>query len=208
MPRAGFLRLRFAAIMAEHRGLPRSRALAVGLSVAVGAAGCGAVQPRSQAPAPSSVHAAFTGSPPALTALHAQANRLLSGGRRAFKARLSALHGHPVVVNVWASWCPPCRAEFPLFQTASVRFGRHVAFLGVDTLDRAGDARSFLRRYPVAYPNYEDGSGTIEQSLVPTQGVPMTIFIDARGHITYFHQGAYQTERQLRADIERYAEHT
>lgn len=202
MPRAGRLRLRFVPIGTQHRW-----ALVVGLLVALGAAGCGNLQPRSQAPAPRAMHAAFTGSPPALRAVHAQANRLLGGGRDAFKARLEALRGHPVVVNVWASWCPPCRAEFPLFQSASVRLGRHVAFLGVDTLDRAGDARSFLRRYPVAYPSYEDGSGMIEQSLVPTQGVPMTVFIDARGRITYFHQGAYQTERQLRADIERYAVH-
>lgn len=184
---------------------PASTGIAVAVAFAV--AGCGAAQPRNQAPAPSAVHAAFVGSPAALTALHAEGSQLLGGGRRAFKARLSALRGHPVVVNAWASWCPSCRDEFPLFQTAAVRLGRHVAFLGVDTLDQAGDARAFLRRYPVAYPSYEDGSGAIARSMVPIQGVPMTIFFDAHGRMTYFHQGPYRTEQQLVADVARYAEH-
>jgi cytochrome c biogenesis protein CcmG/thiol:disulfide interchange protein DsbE len=112
----------------------------------------------------------------------------------------------PVVVNVWASWCLPCRAEFPLFQVASTRFGRRVAFLGVDTLDAASDAQAFLARFPVAYPSYADPSGAIARSLVPTQGVPITVFLDRAGRVAYFHQGAYRSERALASDIRRYAQ--
>ncbi len=82
-------------------------------------AGCGASAPaRNAAPSPHDVTVAFRGSPPTLAALHGQADRLLGGGLSAFRARLAALHGYPVVVNKWASWCGPCQSEFPVFQKA------------------------------------------------------------------------------------------
>ncbi|MHB8659576.1 MAG: TlpA family protein disulfide reductase [Solirubrobacteraceae bacterium] len=141
-----------------------------------------------------------------MTALHAQRNQLLSGGVGAFKARLSELRGTPVVVNVWASWCGPCRAEFPLFQVLSTRLARRIAFVGVDTLDAGADARAFLVKFPVAYPSYADSSGDIARMLAPTQAVPLTAFIDRAGRTAYFHQGAYARVSDLLRDIRRYAE--
>jgi cytochrome c biogenesis protein CcmG/thiol:disulfide interchange protein DsbE len=170
------------------------------------AVGCGGAQPRSLAPTPAALRAALAGSPPQLAALHAQQSQLLGGGTRALKSRLLELRGMPVVVNVWASWCIPCRTEFPLFQTASALLGRRVAFLGVDTLDAASDARAFLAKFPVTYPSYEDPSGALARSLAPAQGVPITVFIDRSGRVSYFHQGAYRSERDLTRDIRRYAQ--
>ncbi|MCA1690446.1 MAG: redoxin domain-containing protein, partial [Actinobacteria bacterium] len=107
-------------------------------------AGCGEAAPRSAAPTAHQVAAAFAGSPPPLAALHAQANQLLSATTAEVKSRLGALRGHPVIVNVWGSWCGPCRTEFPILQQAAVALGRHVAFLGLDAADNPGNARSFL----------------------------------------------------------------
>src|SRR5919112_852130 len=105
--------------------------------------------PAAAPPAVAAQTAKLEGAPKPLSALHAQANQLLGGGSDAFKERLAALKGYPVVVNKWASWCPPCRAEFPYFQRQAARLARKVAFIGVDSNDNDGDAREFLDEFPV-----------------------------------------------------------
>jgi thiol-disulfide isomerase/thioredoxin len=183
----------------------RLRLLALAVSLVV--AGCGSDPgPPSAAPRPAEARASLAGSPPALRTLHAQSNRLLDGGPVAFRARLRELRGHPVVVNKWASWCGPCRAEFPFFQRLSTGLGKQVAFLGVDSNDSAADARSFLRRYPVSYPSYSDPDQKVAKVLGATVAFPATVFYDARGRLTYIHQGGYATEAKLREDIARYAQ--
>jgi thiol-disulfide isomerase/thioredoxin len=177
------------------------------LALAVVLAGCGSGSgPPSAAPRPVETRAALAGSPPPLRALHAQAGRLLGGGAGAFRARLRELRGHPVVVNKWASWCGPCRSEFPFFQRLSSRLGKRVAFLGVDSNDSDADARSFLRRYPVSYPSYSDPDQKVARVLNATLAFPTTAFYRASGTLSYVHQGAYATQAKLREDIARYAE--
>src|SRR6478736_8786061 len=75
------------------------------------------------------------GAPAPLASLHRQSSQLLPGGPQAFRKRLASLKGYPVVVNNWASWCVPCRSEFPLFQSQAVQKGKKVAFLGVNAGD-------------------------------------------------------------------------
>ena len=164
--------------------------------------------PASEAPAlhPPSAAAAqqeLSGSPSALASLHRQAGELL-GGESALAARLRALRGHPVVINAWATWCPACRGEFSVFASASARYGRQVAFLGVDTNDSAGDARSFLAGHPVSYPSYQSSSSDLA-SLAAIEGMPTTIFINRAGTVINIHPGQYQTEAALQDDIEHYA---
>jgi cytochrome c biogenesis protein CcmG, thiol:disulfide interchange protein DsbE len=154
---------------------------------------------------PLDADAELKGAPPELASLHNQANQLLGGGEKAFEARRSDLLGYPVVVNAWASWCGPCRFEFPFFQREAVRYGKRVAFMGVDVTDNREDAKQFLARYPVSFPSYEDPRGTIARSLVPTAGLPNTAFYDRNGRQTFVHQGGYPSEAALRRDIERYA---
>jgi thiol-disulfide isomerase/thioredoxin len=180
------------------------RALAT-LAAAALLAGCGSSGPPSAAPRPAHAARALAGSPPALASLHAQAGRLLGGSADAFKTRLAALRGHPVVVNKWASWCGPCRAEFPFFQRLGVDLGRRVAFVGVNANDDGSDAARFLREYPVRYPSYSDPHQKVAALFGGTLAFPTTAFYDAGGKLAYVHQGGYATEAKLREDIAHYA---
>jgi cytochrome c biogenesis protein CcmG/thiol:disulfide interchange protein DsbE len=149
--------------------------------------------------------ARLAGSPPALAALHADANRLLPGGGSALRARLAALHGRPIVINKWASWCAPCRSEFSSFQRAAADLGRRVAFLGIDSGDTSrASATAFLRSFPVSYPSYYDPSGGLGTAITDSTGMPVTVFYDAHGG-EYIHQGPYLSVAELERDIERYA---
>ncbi|MGI8714965.1 MAG: TlpA family protein disulfide reductase [Solirubrobacteraceae bacterium] len=167
-------------------------------------AACGAAKFHSAPPSRSEVRRSLQGSPPALAQLHDQANRLLPGGVTAFNARLRALRGHPVVVNKWASWCGPCQSEFPTFQRAAVKYGRQVAFVGLDGNDHDGSASSFLRRFPVTYPSYVDPRSAIAGTIGAASYFPMTVYITPSGHRVFEHAGPYATEASLEHDIRFY----
>jgi thiol-disulfide isomerase/thioredoxin len=148
---------------------------------------------------------ALAGSPAPLAALHRQADQLLPGGRNAYEGRIAALQGFPAVVNVWASWCGPCRFEFPRFQQAAADYGKRVAFLGIDTQDSDDAASTFLAEAPVPYPSYTDPSKDIGEAIGASVGLPDTAFYDRSGKLVYLKQGPYDDAAELRADIERYA---
>jgi thiol-disulfide isomerase/thioredoxin len=167
--------------------------------------GCGSSHPKSAAPSAAQIAQAFRGSPPKLVALHRRANLLIGGKKSDFQAQLGALKGYPVVVNKWAAWCGPCRGEFPVFQQAGVELGKKVAFVGVDGQDNDGDARKFLKQYPVTYPSYRDPDLKISTSIQAGIAFPTTIFFNRSGKLVYAHPGPYTKVSQLVADIRRYA---
>ena len=162
-------------------------------------------QSPARAPSPAEIKRALAGSPAPLANLHNQAGSLLGGGMSAFKARLGALRGRPVIVNEWASWCLPCRNEFPLFAQASAHYGKRVAFLGVNVTDSSGNAESFLRGHPLSYPSYTDSNGAIAASFANAAALPITIYFSPDGKKTYTHIGVYTAQEALNSDIERYA---
>jgi cytochrome c biogenesis protein CcmG, thiol:disulfide interchange protein DsbE len=173
--------------------------------LATAAVGCGASQGGDYGGKHPDYAKALAGSPAPLAALHEQANRLLPGGQDAYEKRIAALRGYPVVVNVWASWCGPCRFEFPHFQQAAARYGKRVAFLGVDSQDSDDAAATFLEEAPVPYPIYTDPDEGIKDSLGATLGFPDTAFYDRDGNLVELKQGPYGNAAELHADIERYA---
>jgi cytochrome c biogenesis protein CcmG, thiol:disulfide interchange protein DsbE len=142
--------------------------------------------------------------PPPLNGLYRQANQLLGGGKSAFERRLTQLQGHPVVVNKWASWCVPCRAEFPMFESVAAQRGRTVGFLGVNGTDKRPAAQKFLRQRPLPYPSYEDPHESIARAIEAPANYPITVFVDRRGKIAFIHPGGFRSESELNGDIDRY----
>ncbi len=97
-----------------------------------------------------------------------------------FHRLVAQLHGKPVVVNVWASWCGPCTAEAPeLAKVARATQGK-VQFVGVDILDKLTPARAFIHRYGWIYPSVFDPSGAIRDGL-GFLGQPVTLVFDQQG---------------------------
>jgi cytochrome c biogenesis protein CcmG/thiol:disulfide interchange protein DsbE len=184
----------------KHRAIGRVAAAMALLGLAI--VGCGSSPPEGGAHP--DYEKALAGSPPRLATLHDQANRLLDGGIDAYEQRIEELRGYPVVANVWASWCGPCRFEFPAFQQVGAQYGKRVAFLGVDSQDADAAAETFLRDHPVPYPSYTDPDEEIADSIAG-RGLPATAFYDRDGKLVYFTYVPYESAAELRADVERYA---
>jgi cytochrome c biogenesis protein CcmG/thiol:disulfide interchange protein DsbE len=114
------------------------------------------------------------------------------------------LRGRPLVLNVWASWCGPCRKEMPAFQQVYLKAKDKVGFLGLDYLDVADAARRFAAQTGVTYPLAADPKGQAGAKL-GVAALPTTLFIGADGTLRGRHPGA-MTATQLRAAIRNYLE--
>jgi cytochrome c biogenesis protein CcmG, thiol:disulfide interchange protein DsbE len=147
--------------------------------------------------------AALADAPPELAKLYENGDEIIPGGGDAFQAQLEGLRGYPVVVNVWASWCGPCRLEFPDFQAVAADRGDEVAFLGVDTDDSTDAANDFLAELPLPYPSIDDPESDVKEEL-ELVGLPGTAYYDEQGELVHVKQGPYLSEAELEADIDKY----
>lgn len=129
----------------------------------------------------------------------------LPGGRDAFEKYIEKQRGTPVVVNKWASWCGPCRIEFPWFRNQAEKRKGEVAFLGVNSNDNRSDAEDFLEEEPVPYKHFEDPKLEIAAAMNAVQAFPSTAYYDSKGALAFVHQGGYSSEDDLAEDIDRYA---
>jgi len=114
--------------------------------------------------------------------------------------RIRRLHGRPIVITVWASWCDPCRTELSLAETVASHHGHNVAFIASDYLDTNRLARAYLRQHHITLPDYPTAD---LHPLVPAHvvGVPVTIFVNADGRVTQIHPAQYPSASALEQDV-------
>jgi len=119
------------------------------------------------------------------------------------EVNLSSLKGKVVVINFWASWCKPCEQEAAELE-AAWRFyepGGQVVFIGVDYVDTEPEARGYLKKFEITYPNGPDLGTRISQMFRIT-GVPETYFVDKDGKLAYAQIGPFTTEAEIHAIVD------
>ena len=127
---------------------------------------------------------------------HSALPRLEGGGT----GSLGEYRGGWVLVNFWASWCLPCRAEAPALEEFQRRHGGpRFTVLGIDTQDLSGDAEAFVERYDLTYPQLRDGNGDIADEY-GTTGVPENFLIDPGGTVRLAYPGPVG-EEYLREEV-------
>lgn len=120
---------------------------------------------------------------------------------------LSDLAGDVVVLNLWASWCAPCRAEAPSLQEVYADQRKDgVSFLGINTRDDEDAAMAFQKNFGVTYPSLDDAGGEIEllvADVVPLAGIPWTLVVDREGRVAARVLGevSYSQLSELVADV-------
>ncbi len=134
-----------------------------------------------------------------------KARPLDGGGPPAFTAFLRRHRGRPIVVNQWASWCRPCREEFPVFRAAAQQTKGRVVFAGVASKDTRPAAAAFLRREDPGFTQFLDPDARVARLFRGGRVWPATAFYRADGTLGTIHQGAYTSTSALIDDINRYA---
>ena len=113
------------------------------------------------------------------------------------KASLADFKGKPMIINFWASWCPPCQSEMPYFQEAFLEHGEAVSFIMADLVDGGRETESAARRFIAekgyTFPVYFDPA-TRAASDYGVMSIPTTFFIDGQGIVRAFHLGAMSRE--------------
>jgi thiol-disulfide isomerase/thioredoxin len=149
--------------------------------------GCsGGNEPQSQAP-----DTASEGAAPDFTVYDANGNEV----------KLSDFRGRPVIVNFWASWCPPCKAELPYFEAAYQQYGDKIVFLMVDLADGNSETQESGARYVAeigyTFPVYFDLSGSAINAY-ELHSIPQTVAVDAEGNINFSQIGSLPEETVMR----------
>jgi cytochrome c biogenesis protein CcmG/thiol:disulfide interchange protein DsbE len=112
---------------------------------------------------------------------------------------LADLRGRPMVINFWASWCPPCREEAPLLErTWRAYKNRDLTFLGVNIQDRKEDAVNYLREFDITFPNGPDPTGEITINY-GVSGLPVTFFVSRDGKVARRWVGALEHSVLIRS---------
>jgi thiol-disulfide isomerase/thioredoxin len=114
----------------------------------------------------------------------------------------SAAPGRPTLVNVWATWCPPCVEEVPDLVAFREKAGDRVGLVGVLTQDTPGQALEFARQFGMHWPSVVDDQGEVLRAFRP--GPPVTLFLDAEGRVVHKRSGKFDDVAEIEALV---AEH-
>lgn len=128
----------------------------------------------------------------------------LNGMRSEKPLTVSELTGTPTVINLWASWCGPCKAELPILAKGHEKLGTRVRFIGIDFAD--GDSAAALKlasHSGVTYELYADPRSKVRDDL-RVIGLPQTVFVDARGTIVATERVAFRSYADLSTAIEKH----
>ena len=109
----------------------------------------------------------------------------------------------PALINVWGSWCGPCKQEMPIFVDFSSKYKEKVSLIGISVEEAdVQNARDFVKLYGMSWPNLNDPDGSTRGTL--GMGVPITLFIDAQGRVAYRKIGVVTTIEELERDTQKY----
>lgn len=111
-----------------------------------------------------------------------------------FEQIMVGLKGTPVLLNIWGSWCAPCRTEMPLLQQAAITYEGRAIVLGVAARDNPAQARKFLADTSITYPNVLDDTGAITRAL-DVNAFPTTYLFDADGTLVARVNGGISEQR-------------
>jgi len=106
----------------------------------------------------------------------------------------------PIVINIWASWCIPCRSEAPLIQRAYEKFGDDIRFIGINVADTQDGAQQFIAEFGLSFENLFDAPRTVPAALGGS-GVPLTFFFAPGGELVHYQPGVID-ERTLALQID------
>jgi thiol-disulfide isomerase/thioredoxin len=119
--------------------------------------------------------------------------------------KITAYKGKPLVINVWASWCAPCRAEMGSLDRLAKRYARQFTVIGISTDDYLQNAQGFLQRTSISFPMYIDEPPWPLENMLGANRLPLTILVDANGRVLTRHYGAREWDSpQAVADIARF----
>jgi thiol-disulfide isomerase/thioredoxin len=117
-------------------------------------------------------------------------------------ALASAPPGRPTLVNIWATWCPPCVREVPLLRRFHEQAGDRVGLVGVLHEDERDLALEFARQYGMHWPSVVDDDGKVLRKF--SAGPPVTLFVDAAGSVTYVQRGEIKSATQLHTLVQKH----
>lgn len=126
----------------------------------------------------------------------------LSRGQWAGDALTSTPPGRPTLVNVWATWCPPCVEEVPDLAAFAERGGDRVGLVGVLTQDSATSALEFARQFRMHWPSVVDDQGEVFRAFRP--GPPVTLFLDAAGPVVHKRSGKFDDVAEIEQLVEQH----